>query len=84
MTDKSDFDRGGNADCASSKNSVFLVIFSEKLTICGNLSIFYQIVILVNKSSFLYKNYSNFVVTEHVIPHVKIRKYKLFGFVVSE
>ena len=34
--------------------SKFLVIFSEKLTICGNLSIFYQIVILVNKSSFLY------------------------------
>ena len=61
--------------------SKFLLIFSKKLTICGNLSIFYQILILDNISVHYY---SNFVITEHVIPHVKTRKYKLLGFVISE
>ena len=49
----------------------FLAIFPQKVTICGNLTNFYEIVILTRKVTFLipFENYSTFSVTEHILSH---------------
>ena len=67
----------------------FLAIFPQKVTICGNLTNFYEIVILTRKVTFLipFENYSTFSVTEHIISHTLRDNFTIkwsFSVLISE